>query len=60
MKGIQLVLVLLLCLSIASSLDTGLGPDEEKLAQHIKEVLDSHLVEGEKWGMKYHFYRPGL
>lgn len=26
----------------------------------IKKTLDSHLVEGSKWGMDYHFYRPGL
>lgn len=48
----------LFCLIAASSFN--LTPEEEKLKQHIKEVLDSHLVEGQKWGMNYHFYRPGL
>ena len=33
---------------------------EDDFIQSIKKILDSHLVEGEKWGMKYHFYRPGL
>lgn len=50
------VLWLLLVLAVRGELT----PEEGKLVEHVRVVLDSHLVEGEKWGMKYHFYRPGL
>lgn len=33
---------------------------EEEFVKGVRDILNSHLVEGEKWGMKYHFYRPGL
>jgi hypothetical protein len=36
-----LVIVLLVTASLAQ-----FTPEEEKLRQHIKEVLDSHLLEG--------------
>jgi hypothetical protein len=58
MIGLEARLVLLVLLLTA--VKGALTPDEDKLVQHVKSVLDSHLVEGEKWGMKYHFYRPGL
>ena len=61
MKYLQIKVVLLVLLQVASiAAIQEFSPEETKLITHIKEVLDSHLVEGEKWGMKFHFYRPGL
>ena len=61
MKYLQIKAVLLVLLQVASiAALQEFSPEETKLITHIKEVLDSHLVEGEKWGMKFHFYRPGL
>ena len=39
---------------------TSTTKNEEEFIQKIQQILNSHLVEGEKWGMKFHFYRPGL
>lgn len=47
-------------LFILVSYSSSLSPEEEKLVENITETLNSHLCEDSKWGMNYHFYRPGL
>jgi len=32
----------------------------DELITNITKTLESHLLNGTKWGMPYHFYRPGL
>lgn len=55
------IIAVLLVLVLPTSLELKqFTDDEDKLITHIETILKSHLVEGEKWGMSYHFYRPGL
>ena len=35
-------------------------PEELSLMDKVKETLGNNFLSGERWGMKYHFYRPGL
>jgi len=61
MKIINLAAIIIATLFIVqATVEPDLSPEEKKLKEDIRKILDSHLVEGEKWGMKYHFYRPGL
>ena len=55
----KIVVLFLLFIAIYAIMDS-LTPEEEQLKENIRKILDSHLLTGEKWGMKYHFYRPGL
>ena len=51
-----MVLLLVALLALARAL----AMTDDELVTNITKTLDSHLLEGSKWGMNYHFYRPGL
>jgi hypothetical protein len=58
---IKATLLIIFAIVVTSAMqDYSLTPDETIFVQHIKKVLDDRLVQGDKWGMKFHFYRPGL
>jgi|JI6StandDraft_1071083.scaffolds.fasta_scaffold15738_5 hypothetical protein len=49
-----------LLLAALLALTRALAMTDDELITNITKTLDSHLLEGSKWGMNYHFYRPGL
>lgn len=51
----KLLLLLFLVLSIQQ-----FTTQEAQILENAKAALDSHLYSGQRWGMQYHFYRPGL
>lgn len=57
-KNLHIFIFALLLLLSCEGLN--LKASDEEFQNKIKDILDSHLVQGQKWGMNYHFYRPGL
>lgn len=49
--------IILLCMILLISQQRITDEDFQK---YIENILNSHLVEGNKWGLNFHFYRPGL
>jgi hypothetical protein len=49
------ILLVVLCLAAVRSAST-----IDEIVDVCYDYLESHLCEGEKWGHKYHFYKPSI
>lgn len=52
--------IFLFLIIFALSIPVKFSSEELTLIDNVRQTLNNNFLDGSRWGMNYHFYRPGL